>query len=102
MADRCWAYRMHHAYRAVIDTHASVKVLLNEDTVAATKAGRRSWELTWKPLPTKAQKRFLLGGKRNTSPWMFFQPDSSVSSSTACNHWVSAGLKYHPRRASLL
>ena len=39
--------------------------------------------LTWLPVPRKEQNRFLWGGNLNTSPWMYFHPVSSWSSSTA-------------------
>ena len=35
---------------------------------------------SWLPVPTKAQKTLRCGGKRKTSPWMYFQPVSSCSS----------------------
>jgi hypothetical protein len=35
------------------------------------------------PVPTNAQNSDLLGGKRKTSPWMYFQPDSSSSMAAA-------------------
>ena len=34
----------------------------------------------WVPVPTHAQNSDRCGGKRNTSPWMYFHPVSSVSS----------------------
>ena len=38
---------------------------------------------SWLPVPTKAQKTLRYGGKRKTSPWMYFQPVSSWSSPAA-------------------
>lgn len=34
----------------------------------------------WVPVPTHAQNSDRCGGKRNTSPWMYFHPVSSWSS----------------------
>ena len=34
----------------------------------------------WLPVPTHAQNSDRCGGKRNTSPWMYFHPVSSWSS----------------------
>lgn len=39
--------------------------------------------LTCVPVPTNEQKSDLFAGKRNTSPWMYFQPDSSSSMAAA-------------------
>lgn len=45
--------------------------------------GKQRRQRTCVPVPTNEQKRDLFGGKRKTSPWMYFQPDSSSSIAAA-------------------
>mmetsp|Transcript_8114 Transcript_8114/g.14831 ORF Transcript_8114/g.14831 Transcript_8114/m.14831 type:complete len:210 (-) Transcript_8114:513-1142(-) len=46
---------------------------------------KRVAKMSWVPVPTAAQKSDEFSGKRNTSPWISFQPDSSSSNVSSSN-----------------
>lgn len=60
---------------------------LSSTNTAATRAPPYTHYIiprTCVPVPTNEQKSDLFGGKRKTSPWMYFHPDSSSSMAAVC------------------